>query len=93
MTRRNAPENIDHTEYTLNKIGPGDSFTPDIRLQAHTKLINESGLYSLILRSKLPSAKVFKKWITSDVLPSIRKKAPTLYNNLLILFYKDLCVN
>lgn len=71
---KRPPENIDHTEYTLNKIGPGDSFTPDIRLQAHTKLINESGLYSLILRSKLPSAKVFKKWITSDVLPSIRKK-------------------
>lgn len=36
-------------------------------------LINESGLYSLILGSKLPSAKKFKKWVTSDVLPSIRK--------------------
>lgn len=36
-------------------------------------LINESGLYSLIIGSKLPSAKQFKKWITSEVLPSIRK--------------------
>lgn len=36
-------------------------------------VINESGLYSLILSSKLPSAKKFKKWVTSDVLPSIRK--------------------
>lgn len=36
-------------------------------------IINESGLYSLILGSKLPSAKKFKKWVTSDVLPSIRK--------------------
>lgn len=36
-------------------------------------LINESGLYSLIMSSKLPSAKKFKKWVTSDVLPSIRK--------------------
>ena len=36
-------------------------------------VINESGLYSLILSSKLPSAKEFKRWITSDVLPSIRK--------------------
>lgn len=36
-------------------------------------LINESGLYSLVLSSKLPSAKAFKKWITADVLPSIRK--------------------
>ena len=37
------------------------------------KIINESGLYSLILSSKLPTAKQFKRWVTSDVLPSIRK--------------------
>lgn len=36
-------------------------------------VINESGLYSLILSSKLPNAKQFKRWITSEVLPSIRK--------------------
>lgn len=36
-------------------------------------IINESGLYSLILSSKLPTAKKFKRWITSEVLPSIRK--------------------
>lgn len=36
-------------------------------------LINESGLYSLILGSKLPQAKQFKKWVTAEVLPSIRK--------------------
>lgn len=36
-------------------------------------LINESGLYSLILGSKLPTAKKFKHWVTSDVLPAIRK--------------------
>ena len=36
-------------------------------------LINESGLYSLILASKLPKAKEFKRWVTSEVLPSIRK--------------------
>ncbi len=35
--------------------------------------INESGLYSLILSSKLPTAKMFKRWVTSEVLPSIRK--------------------
>lgn len=38
-----------------------------------TILINESGLYSLILKSKLPSAKKFKRWVTSEVLPQIRK--------------------
>ncbi len=36
-------------------------------------LINESGLFSLILSSKLPSAKKFKRWVTNEVLPSIRK--------------------
>ena len=38
-----------------------------------TIVINESGLYSLILSSKLPTAKRFKRWVTSEVLPSIRK--------------------
>ena len=36
-------------------------------------IINESGLYSLILSSKLPDAKAFKRWVTSEVLPAIRK--------------------
>ena len=36
-------------------------------------VINESGLYSLILSSKLPGAKKFKRWVTSEVLPAIRK--------------------
>lgn len=36
-------------------------------------IINESGLYSLVLFSKLPTAKKFKRWVTSEVLPSIRK--------------------
>ena len=36
-------------------------------------LINESGLYSLIMSSKLPQAKAFKRWVTSEVLPAIRK--------------------
>jgi prophage antirepressor-like protein len=38
-----------------------------------TTVINESGLYSLILRSRRPEAKVFKKWITAEVLPTIRQ--------------------
>lgn len=38
-----------------------------------TIFINESGLYSLVLSSKLPQAKVFKRWVTSEVLPQIRK--------------------
>lgn len=46
-------------------------------------LINESGLYSLILSSKLPSAKKFKRWVTSDVLPSIRKHGMYAIDELL----------
>ncbi len=38
-----------------------------------TVIINESGMYSLILSSKLPSAKRFKRWVTSEVLPALRK--------------------
>ena len=38
-----------------------------------TIIINESGLYSLILSSKMPNAKKFKRWVTNDVLPAIRK--------------------
>lgn len=41
--------------------------------KSKTILINESGLYSLILSSKLPTAKKFKRWVTSEVLPAIRK--------------------
>lgn len=43
-------------------------------------IINESGLYSLILSSKLPSAKEFKHWVTSKVLPSIRKNGAYIRN-------------
>lgn len=42
-------------------------------LVTKTALINESGLYSLILASKLPTAKKFKRWVTTEILPSIRK--------------------
>lgn len=42
------------------------------RLQ-ETTIINESGLYSLILTSRKPAAKRFKKWVTAEVLPAIRK--------------------
>lgn len=41
--------------------------------QTHAVIINESGLYSLILSSKLPQAKAFKRWVTSEVLPALRR--------------------
>lgn len=46
-------------------------------------VINESGLYSLVLRSKLPEAKKFKRWVTSEVLPSVRKHGMYATDDLL----------
>ena len=45
----------------------------DTAYETRVTLINESGLYSLILSSKLPQAKAFKRWVTSEVLPQIRQ--------------------
>lgn len=56
-------------------------------------VINESGLYSLILSSKLPTAKKFKRWVTSEVLPSIRKtgsyQIPKMSKELQAIFMID----
>lgn len=51
---------------TVKALWQGNDFSNKV-------LINESGLYSLILSSKLPTAKKFKRWVTKEVLPSIRK--------------------
>ena len=44
--------------------------------------VNKSGLYSLILSSKLENAKRFKHWVTSEVLPAIRKRGAFVANNI-----------
>ncbi|HAV3588553.1 TPA: phage antirepressor protein [Acinetobacter baumannii] len=68
---RNAPDmvrNLDNDEVSTTQIVRSSSGgNPNITI------INESGLYSATLKSRKPEAKQFKKWITSDVLPSIRK--------------------
>ena len=46
-------------------------------------LINESGLYSLILSSKLPTAKAFKRWVTTEVLPSIKRHGVYIHDDIL----------
>ena len=61
-----ARERVDAEDKGVSKID-----TPS-GIQNMT-VINESGLYSLILSSKLPNAKKFKRWVTSEVLPAIRK--------------------
>ncbi|WP_276933592.1 phage antirepressor [Dubosiella newyorkensis] len=55
--------------------------TPGGRQQM--KMVNESGLYSLIIGSKLPTAKRFKRWVTSEVLPTIRKHGAYAVDDLL----------
>ncbi len=47
--------------------------TDNMGRMQETIFINESGLYSLVLSSKLPNAKKFKRWVTSEIIPSIRK--------------------
>ena len=59
-----------------NHVDDEDKLTHQISAAGQNRnmtLINESGLYSLILSSKLPNTKKFKRWVTSEVLPSIRK--------------------
>ena len=58
-------DHVDEEDRTVN-----DSFTVN---GTPITLINESGLYSLVLSSKLPTARKFRRWVTSEVLPSIRK--------------------
>ena len=53
--------------------GKNDIVSSKFNFKDSTIFINESGLYSLILSSKLQKAKIFKRWVTSEVLPSIRK--------------------
>ena len=61
----------------LDHVEPEDKDGVPIRdsigRMQNTPIVNESGMYSLILSSKLPEAKKFKRWVTSEVLPSIRK--------------------
>lgn len=52
-------------------------------------IINESGLYSLILKSQLPRAKQFKRWVTSEVLPSIRKQGAYLTEDVIAKTIQD----
>lgn len=59
--------------------------------QQNQTVINESGLYSLILGSKLPEAKRFKRWVTSEVLPSLRRNGMYAMDEL--LDNPDLAIN
>lgn len=73
-----AVQSLDADEYRV--IGRGEMASLTLSSTEGQKggaqsmtLVNESGLYSLVMRSRKPEAKAFRKWVTSEVLPSIRK--------------------
>ena len=65
-TSKAIQQHVDHEDKGILPIR-------ETAYETRAVVINESGLYSLILSSKLPQAKAFKRWVTSEVLPSIRK--------------------
>ena len=73
-------------KHTRDHVDIEDKLTERIVLSGQNReviFINESGLYSLILLSKMPNAKKFKHWVTSEVLPSIRKNGVYAVDELL----------
>ena len=62
-------EEEDKTSYLIQVSGSN--------YKANTTFINESGLYALVFSSKLPQAREFKRWVTSEVLPQIRRTGAT----------------
>lgn len=63
----------DHVDIEDKMQGDGVTIRDPMGREQHPTVINESGLYALVLSSKLPGAKKFKHWVTSEVLPSLRK--------------------
>lgn len=80
-------QRLDADEVSLTDL------TDSMGRQQETTVINESGLYNVILRSDKPEAKPFRKWVTSEVLPSIRKTGsytmPKLSKEMQALFLLD----
>jgi prophage antirepressor-like protein len=76
-TKQTIQTNVDDEDKKqykdLDVTSRGGVFTPSRGTAHNAVFVNESGLYSLILRSNKAEAKVFKRWVTSVVLPSIRK--------------------
>jgi prophage antirepressor-like protein len=64
---------IQNVTQAVNRLDEDERSMFNIGRQGETNFINESGLYSLVLSSRKPEAKQFKRWITHEVLPAIRK--------------------
>ena len=64
---------IQNTTDALSRLDEDERARFNLGVKGDTNIISESGLYSLVLTSRKPQARAFKKWITSEVLPAIRK--------------------
>lgn len=80
----------DHVDPEDKMQGDGVTIRDSIGREQHPTIINRSGVYSLILSSKLPTAKKFKRWVTSEVLPSIERHG--LYATEQLLNDPDLAI-
>lgn len=76
-TPARVAERLEEDEVSLTHL------TDSIGRKQETTIINESGLYSVILRSDKPQAKPFRKWVTGEVLPSIRKHGAYMTSDVL----------
>lgn len=72
---------IQNTTQALNNLDADERSIFNIGRQGNANIINESGLYALVLKSRKPDAKRFRKWLTSEVVPSIRKNGIYLNPN------------
>lgn len=75
-----------HKDAIKNHVDPDDIFKLEMNDRLNRKqtvnCVNESGLYALIFGSKLPKAKQFKRWVTNEVLPAIRKQGAYISDKL-----------
>lgn len=74
---------IKNTTQAMQKLDPEERTMFNIGRQGETNIVNESDLYSLIMTSRKPQAKAFKKWVTSEVLPFIRKHGAYMTDQVL----------
>ena len=85
-TMKSVQDHVDpEDKRKLSELGPKSKHNDSLCLERNEKnaiYVNESGLYSLILRSKLEYAQVFKRWVAKEVLPSIRRTGRYSYDDM-----------
>ena len=71
---------LTNTTVALSRLDDDERSKFNLGRQGETNIINEYGLYTLVLASKKPEAKKFKRWVTHEVLPTIRKHGAYMTN-------------